>query len=143
MSRGTRSGATTVLGWQSKVMTSARASCWRASGMVWRVICWWPRCTPSKKPIATQTLRPADRSSVAARMTFISEVKWFKWVLTHLARLTGGCGRQFEEGKDAALQLARGKFENVVEGNGLGDIKFAGGDAAQCGEMGAAAQFLA
>jgi hypothetical protein len=76
-------------------------------------------------------------------MTFISEVKWFKWVLTHLARLTGGCGRQFEEGKDAALQLARGKFENVVEGNGLGDIKFAGGDAAQCGEMGAAAQFLA
>src|SRR5579871_5515440 len=92
--------------------------------MVCRMMCWCPRCTPSKKPMARHTFRPRASSSLAARMIFIALAPLPAW--------------------DYALfEFFVRKCEHFFKLDRIGHVELAGGRAPQGGQMGAATKFLA
>src|SRR5207244_1212357 len=107
------------------------ASCCLALAIVCRTICWWPKCTPSKKPMARQTFLPADCSSRWAWIIFIP--------CNYLASSCGQCQKR----DDALLQLRCSQLENIFEWNGIGGVKLARSYSSQRRQVRAAAQFFA
>ena len=71
-SRGARWGAKTCAGWGSKVTTSARRRCARSPSRCsnMSMTAWWPRCRPSKTPIA-MTESPSESFDVSPSRTTI------------------------------------------------------------------------
>src|SRR5262245_53952137 len=53
------------------------------------------------------------------------------------------CDRQFQKRNDQLLQFAWCQLQNLVKRFGVSDVEFAGDDAAEFGEVRAAAEFFA
>src|SRR5262245_11412534 len=121
-------------------MTSASASCCRASAMVCRMICWWPRCTPSKKPMARQTFWSPDCSSFAACISRIG----LMGRIGPIGRMLAGPSRsrQLQKRDHALFQVRLGEFQDLLQPNGFGEVEFSRHRPPQGGEVGATAEFL-